>query len=396
MVVLERRRLSRITPYELAFIGIGPENGGIVLNVSAEGLCFESAARVERSLPFHFSLTDHNDAHTSIGEIMWIDETSKLGGIRFTSLTRKDRRQMDHLLTDPVVFNCENNASTKIVRPLADEASQAPEVKDKGVATLPHVVNTTAPQTVPKSQEHSISDLVLSHKETSRRNTIIVRTDSSEISVRSMPRARTKQGWFLVGLSITVVILAVVTSTLIGRSIHRAGLTAGQPARQRVATGPELHARRTLSVPLPATIKAPVAKRSELTRKPQPARSKTSTESVETFGAAFAGKALARTGSAEESERMSINAAPEKFRYPIAPSRTLTGGVRVKILIDSDGSVENVRVLSGNIVLANATVQAVRHWRYRPLRSNGVPIKAQAYVTATFMGDEVVSINFYK
>jgi hypothetical protein len=44
----ERRHLPRTTLERLAYIDIESNNGGIVLNVSTEGLCFHSIAAVER------------------------------------------------------------------------------------------------------------------------------------------------------------------------------------------------------------------------------------------------------------------------------------------------------------------------------------------------------------
>src|SRR5450759_4937613 len=99
MVGPERRQSSRTTMEGLAYIHIEPDNGGIVLNVSEQGLCFQSIAPVERNGPFHFSLLEHNRSIDACGELVWTDETQKFGGLRFTTLTSEARGQITHWIT---------------------------------------------------------------------------------------------------------------------------------------------------------------------------------------------------------------------------------------------------------------------------------------------------------
>jgi len=75
--------------------------------------------------------------------------------------------------------------------------------------------------------------------------------------------------------------------------------------------------------------------------------------------------------------------------YPeIARAMHLSGTVRLRAIIGTDGSVRNLEVLSGNPILARAAVAAVRQWRYRPTRLNGGAVEVETLVTVKFvLGD---------
>ena len=92
----EQRHVPRTKLERLAYIHIEPNNGGIVLNLSGEGLGFHSISRVERNGPLRFSLQEHNRRIDVCGELVWTDEVQKVGGLRFTAVTREARKQIQH------------------------------------------------------------------------------------------------------------------------------------------------------------------------------------------------------------------------------------------------------------------------------------------------------------
>jgi cell division septation protein DedD len=57
-----------------------------VLDVSEQGLRFRATALVERSGPIPFSFTSHSNLVAGIGELVWFDQATKTGGLRFTQL----------------------------------------------------------------------------------------------------------------------------------------------------------------------------------------------------------------------------------------------------------------------------------------------------------------------
>jgi len=94
-----------------AYVNLDPNNGGVILNISEGGLCFQSTAPIQRTetVRFWFSyrqpiqgLASHDDAPTKgvsrfieVGsELAWTDQTRKIGGLRFTNLPPQAREQI--------------------------------------------------------------------------------------------------------------------------------------------------------------------------------------------------------------------------------------------------------------------------------------------------------------
>jgi hypothetical protein len=91
MPTTDRRRSPRIKLDQLAYLNIEPDNGGIVLNVSEEGLCFRSMGPVQSDGQFHLSLQEPNRKIDIGGELVWTDDLKKSGGVRFNTLTKEAR-----------------------------------------------------------------------------------------------------------------------------------------------------------------------------------------------------------------------------------------------------------------------------------------------------------------
>jgi TonB family protein len=73
---------------------------------------------------------------------------------------------------------------------------------------------------------------------------------------------------------------------------------------------------------------------------------------------------------------------PQYPQEAVAAHRS--GKVVLEVNVAEDGTVSSVRPLTGDPTLAAAAVQAVRSWRYQPLRSNEQPSPFQTDVTFTF------------
>jgi len=72
-------------------------------------------------------------------------------------------------------------------------------------------------------------------------------------------------------------------------------------------------------------------------------------------------------------------------QYPEKARETgLEGPVRLRVAISRDGSIEDVETLSGDPLLADAAMTAVRQWRYRPTVLNGRQVPVLTVLTITF------------
>ena len=71
--------------------------------------------------------------------------------------------------------------------------------------------------------------------------------------------------------------------------------------------------------------------------------------------------------------------------YPLlAQEMRLTGTVELQARIGTDGTVQELEVVSGNPILARAAVAAVQQWRYQPTRLSGQPVEVETHITVTF------------
>jgi protein TonB len=70
---------------------------------------------------------------------------------------------------------------------------------------------------------------------------------------------------------------------------------------------------------------------------------------------------------------------------PLARSARIQGAVVVHAVIAKDGTIENLRVISGHPMLVPSALEAIRQWRYRPYVLNGEPVEVETQVTVNFV-----------
>jgi TonB family protein len=71
--------------------------------------------------------------------------------------------------------------------------------------------------------------------------------------------------------------------------------------------------------------------------------------------------------------------------YPIdAKKAGVSGAVVLQATIGTDGSVKDLRVVSGPEMLQQAAVDAVKQWRYRPYLLNGQPVEVRTTINIIF------------
>jgi TonB family protein len=67
-----------------------------------------------------------------------------------------------------------------------------------------------------------------------------------------------------------------------------------------------------------------------------------------------------------------------------ATAQGLEGTVVLKTVVDDGGKVESVHLMEGNPTLADAAIQAVKQWRYRPYVRDGKSLPFQTVVLVDF------------
>jgi len=95
--------------------------------------------------------------------------------------------------------------------------------------------------------------------------------------------------------------------------------------------------------------------------------------------------------SAPKRTRVPARIAEANLAYDVAPKyppdagrERIEGTVVLMAVIGKDGTVRDVRVESGLPVLAQAAIEAVKQWRYRPYLLNGEPVEIDSQITINF------------
>jgi protein TonB len=74
-----------------------------------------------------------------------------------------------------------------------------------------------------------------------------------------------------------------------------------------------------------------------------------------------------------------------KPTYPsLARQARIQGAVVLQAVIGKDGSIQNLRAVSGHPMLTPAAIDAVKQWRYKPYYLNGEPVEVDTQITVNF------------
>jgi TonB family protein len=102
--------------------------------------------------------------------------------------------------------------------------------------------------------------------------------------------------------------------------------------------------------------------------------------SLLTFGSLMNAEVRVTTPDALKA---AVKKAPPEYP-PMARQLKIGGRVEVDVVIDADGNVESVKVLSGNAMLTPGVVSAVKKWKFTPFTQEGAPSKAVAALDFDF------------
>jgi TonB family protein len=84
-----------------------------------------------------------------------------------------------------------------------------------------------------------------------------------------------------------------------------------------------------------------------------------------------------------EARRIAID-KPSPAYPATARQLKITGKVQVEAVIDEQGGVEEVRIISGNPVLTKPAAEAVKKWRFKSFEAGGRKTKAVASLSFEF------------
>jgi protein TonB len=86
-----------------------------------------------------------------------------------------------------------------------------------------------------------------------------------------------------------------------------------------------------------------------------------------------------------QAEAIKAATAKPQPEYPaMAQQLKIEGRVDLEVTISPAGSVDDVKIVSGNPVLTGAATNAVKRWRFEPFAADGKPVKAVVLMSFTF------------
>ena len=82
-------------------------------------------------------------------------------------------------------------------------------------------------------------------------------------------------------------------------------------------------------------------------------------------------------------EALSLKKVPPEYPQEARDDR-IQGSVVLKVIVDKQGNVANIELISGHPVLAPAAIKAVKQWMYMPYLLNQQPVEVETQVTVNF------------
>lgn len=69
---------------------------------------------------------------------------------------------------------------------------------------------------------------------------------------------------------------------------------------------------------------------------------------------------------------------------PLAKQARISGTVRFEAIISKDGTIQQLKVISGHPLLIPSAQEAVKNWKYRPTQLNGEAVEVQTTIDVNF------------
>ena len=350
----DRRQFLRRRLKSLAYVDLGNDSGGIVLNMSEGGLALHSAVVLARRPlpPIRFQLPDSSDWVTTRAEITWINATRKQAGIAFSALPDDARGHIRKWVSSP-----EDDSANSAAGPM------------KLVALNP--------------REVPAGSRTFGRRATDQLDRLHLHLPTRDRAARAS-QARRGQGlwWSLVA---TVGLLAIVSFAfgwIAGRSkLNRVPAALAKMAAARMVAHAQ-HAgasarRSTAAANDASTNSAPSPTADSAALSPRVAVSATTYVPV----------GVARHSNHPRVRTLQMGRLDQRINPhypPQALSRRIEGTVRLHATIAADGRVAGIAVLDGPSLLIPAAEAALRARRYSPTLLDGKPVPVDQDVTLTF------------
>jgi protein TonB len=69
---------------------------------------------------------------------------------------------------------------------------------------------------------------------------------------------------------------------------------------------------------------------------------------------------------------------------PLAIQTHREGRVELRAIIATDGSIQSLQIVRGDLLFYQSAKDAVSQWRYKPTILNGQPVEIDTYITVVY------------
>ena len=232
-----------------------------------------------------------------------------------------------------------------------------------------------------------------------------------ELVESSAVRKKTNTGWavtlslfFQVGVLVVLILIPLIYTQALPKAFLATMLTAPPPppppppppaeAPKVIKQPPRLIQQGVLTAPHAIPKQVAIFKEEALPPEPPPA----STNLLGGFGGDILGGLGAGSSGAPPPPKQptriklggnvqeaKILARPNPVYPPLAKQARIQGSVVLHAIIDKDGTVTQLEVISGHPLLVQSALAAVKQWRYQPTQLNGEPVEVDTQITVSFV-----------
>jgi hypothetical protein len=387
----ERRSLPRYRPSSVAYVNVGTDNGGILLNISESGLQLAAGETLawDNALRLSLQLSYQADLIEATGQVIWLSESKRTGGFQFVSLPDEVRNQIRDWISG------EGNATADRSHP-----REGGETTALAHPLEPSEATTLASQAPP-------AEIIEPSKLSGDRPPEIL-----ELAERAQegPSNEPRFGWFAIAIAAGLMVVCfaagvIVGATWVGRAVGNTTAVAPRAdAAQTSARGDSTPTETTSLVPTAAATNGAASGSTQspddfvlVTPPDQNAQPELVTLPQMAVGASrsiaisvrrFVLVPPARGPASEHHPERVVGgriAGPPVEPLPSGVAIDAAGDVvRLRLSIDEDGELNDLIKMEGRADLVEIAERAVRRWIQTPSRLEDKPIASIEDVTVTF------------
>ena len=427
----ERRHHQRIKLTKLCCIQIEPDNGGVVLNLSEDGLNFQAMAPVHVGRMRFSFLCAPNGRIEAAGNLTWTDGTDRVAGLRFVDITEDVRKHVSGRLAESISQPDAFPETDDLADPILDEEPISTFQRDPvrrvvtGMVILLLIVGLFIFKVYQRQPDDSLvrsgEELTLKSEpqpqplgpkpastsssppsnasfagQSSARGASIMTADKP-VRKTEQPSSETLDTADRGQSELTFARRSLVkpgsvstTANVISPRAENSpppgpGSVAAQPTETSVTTPP------SPNVNLPEGARAAGAAEQESSLPPKPTENPEVVKASVSVSFGLYPSIRVPAGLKSQMSRQSATLQIGQLLSRVDPvypesaeTQRMQGTVELHAIIGQDGTIQSVEPRSGPALLVPAAVTAVRQWRYTPSAVGGQPVEADEDITITF------------